>query len=208
MLITRIELIKKELYRVDLDYEFSFALYTRELKQFHLKENLEISQELVEQIENDVVLPRAKRKAMMLLKHSDRTKEELRKRLIEASFRSDVVEKAMEYVESYGYVDDERYMENYVFFKKGNKSKKQIEVDLIKKGMDRQQVTQYLEENQWDETEVLRDLVRKRLTGKRVQDEKELQKHYGYFMRKGYSYYTIKKVIEEYLEALETEQNL
>ena len=100
MLITKIEFIKKELYRVDIDYEFAFALYERELKQFHLKENLELSEELVEEIEKEIVLPRAKRKAMLLLKYSDRTKEELRKRLLEASFHSNIVEKAIEYVEA------------------------------------------------------------------------------------------------------------
>lgn len=208
MLITKIEFIKKELYRVDIDYEFAFALYERELKQFHLKENLELSEELVEEIEKEIVLPRAKRKAMLLLKYSDRTKEELRKRLLEASFHSNIVEKAIEYVEAYGYINDQCYMENYILFKKTSKSKKQIEMELIKKGMERQQVTQYLEENQWDEIEVLREAVRKRLMGKRLQEEKDLQKQYGYFMRKGYSYYQVKKVIEEYLEELETEQNL
>lgn len=205
MLITQIVLVKKELYRIDIDYEFAFALYTRELKKFHLKEQLEVSEQLVDVIQNEIVLPRARRKAMMLLKHSDKTKEELRKRLLEASFSPSIVEKAMEYVESYGYINDERYMENYVFFKKGSKSKKQIEMELLKKGMERQQVSQYLEENEWDEAEVLKELVCKRLWGKNIEDKKELQKQYGYFMRKGYSYSMVKRVIEEYLEGIESE---
>lgn len=208
MLITRIEQIKKELYRIEIDYEFAFALYTREMKKLHLKEECEIQEEVVEMIEKDIVLPRAKRKAMMLLQRSDRTREELRKRLLEASFSLNIVDKTLEYIDSYGYINDERYMENYVFFKKGNKSKKQIEMELIKKGLDRQQVTQYLEENEWDETKVLRELVEKRLSKKANLDEKELQKQYGYFMRKGYAYYTVKRIIDAYLEEIETEQNL
>lgn len=207
MLVTRIELVKKDLYRIDLDYEFAFALYAREIRQYGLKEGMEISEELKTTLEKEIVLKRARKKAMMLLKYSDRTKEELRKRLIEASFSITMAEEAIAYVESYGYVNDERYIENYVVFKKDSKSRKQIEMELVKKGISKQQVTQYLEENDWDETEILQGLVEKRLAGKKIQDEKEMQKHYGYFMRKGYSYYAVKKAIQEYMDVLEAEEN-
>ena len=204
MLLTKIEPIKKELYRIEFDYEFVFALYSREIKQFHLEEGIEVSDELVTLIEREIVIPRARKKAMMLLKYSDRTKEELRKKLLEASFSASVAEEALSYVESYGYVDDARYIENYVTFKKDRKSKKQIELELLQKGVQKEEVIQYLEDNEWNESEVLKKLVEKRLLGKVPCEPKEMQKHYQYFLRKGYSYSLVKKVIEEYLEEYES----
>lgn len=205
MLITKMERIKKEFYRIDLDYEFAFALYSKEIKMFHLEEGIEIEESVAFTIEKEIVLKRAKKKAMLLLKHGDRTREELRKRLIEASFSASMAEQAITYVESYGYIDDNRYMENYVVFKKDGKSKKQIEMELIQKGIKKEEVTAYLEENEWDEGEVLRKLVEKRLQGKVPCEPKEMQKHYSYFLRKGYSYSLVRRVVEEYLEEIEIE---
>lgn len=200
MLITKMEQKKKDLFCIDFDYEFTFALYAREIRQFHLKEGIEVSEELVELIKREIIVPRARRKAMSLLEHRDRTREELKKRLLEASFSSYMAEQAVAYVESYGYINDQRYIENYVFFKKEKKSRKQIEIELLQKGIKKEQLEQYLEEHQWNEEEGLKQLVAKRLQGKNKFDDKERQKQYTYFLRKGYSYRLIQKAIQDYLE--------
>ena len=50
----------------------------------------------------------AKKKAMDLLLHNDRTEAELRERLLRKEFDADSVEDAVAYVKSFGYIDDER----------------------------------------------------------------------------------------------------
>ena len=51
----------------------------------------------------------ARRKAMRLLEHMDRTEKGLREKLRQAGFTSQAVDHALTYVEAYGYIDDERY---------------------------------------------------------------------------------------------------
>lgn len=199
MVVTKIELIKKEYYRVDLEYTFAFALYKSEIRQYGLKEGMELSTQLIQVIQQDIVIPRARKKAMMLLQYRDRTKEELRSRLLEAQFHQDVVEDAISYVESYGYINDERYIEQYISFQKEKKSKKQLQMELLKKGIAKQEIANYMEENEWDEFDDLRTLVQKRCFGKSLNEEKELQKQYAYFMRKGYQYSDIKRAIQQYM---------
>lgn len=199
MLITKIELLKKNLYGIYIDYEFLFALYFREIRQHQLEEKKEISKEQIESIGQDIIMPRAKKKAMDLLLCRDRTKEELRKKLKENFFHSQFIEEAISYVESYGYINDRRYVENYCICYQGKKSKKQIEYDLKKKGVSTSILKEYMEQEEWNEVDILIPLVQKRCFGKDLQDEKERQKQYAYFLRRGFSYENIKKAFTLYL---------
>ncbi len=49
----------------------------------------------------------ARRKAMRLLEHMDRTEKGLREKLRQAGFTSQAVDHALTYVEAYGYIDDD-----------------------------------------------------------------------------------------------------
>ena len=57
---------------------------------------------------------KATRKAMQLLEHMDRTEKGLRDRLGQNGFSQTAIEAAMEYVKSYGYINDERYARTYI----------------------------------------------------------------------------------------------
>ena len=53
-------------------------------------------------------LRQAKLKALRLLERIDRTEAQLREKLLQAEFDSEMVEKAIAYVKSFGYINDER----------------------------------------------------------------------------------------------------
>ena len=65
----------------------------------------------------------ARRKAMLLLEHMDRTEKGLSDRLRQAGFSAEATEDAMNYVRSYGYLNDHRYAMNYISFRMGTKGK-------------------------------------------------------------------------------------
>lgn len=199
MQVTKIELLKKNLYGIYMDYEFVFALYFREIRCYHIEEKQEVSKELIETIERDIVIPRAKKKAMDLLLCRDRTKVELMTKLKENHFRPHIIDIAVDYVESYGYINDRRYVENYILCYQEKKSKKQMEFDLVKKGISKTLLKECMEQEEWDEMDTLLPLVEKRCFGKNLQDDKERQKQYAYFLRRGFSYENIKKAVMLYL---------
>ena len=80
----------------------------------------------------------ARRKAMLLLEHMDRTEKGLSDRLRQAGFSAEATEDAMNYVRSYGYLNDYRYAMNYISFRMGNKSRQKILQELSGKGIDRE----------------------------------------------------------------------
>ena len=79
----------------------------------------------------------ARRKAMRLLEHMDRTEKGLREKLRQAGFTSQAVDHALTYVEAYGYIDDERYARTYIAYRMDTKSRQKIIRELMGKGIDR-----------------------------------------------------------------------
>ena len=80
MIITRVEPLTKTKFRIYIDGEPVFVLYRGELKRFNIAEEEEISEQTVEKINKDVLLKRAKLRAMHLLEDMDRTEKALRRR--------------------------------------------------------------------------------------------------------------------------------
>ena len=56
----------------------------------------------------------ARRKALRLLEHMDRTEKGLRDKLTQSGFSETVSEDAIAYVKDYGYINDQRYAFNYI----------------------------------------------------------------------------------------------
>lgn len=144
---------------------------------------------------------KARKKALLLLEHMDRTEKGLSDRLRQAGFSIEAVEDAMEYVRSYGYLNDERYAENYISYRMGSKSRQKILQELAGKGIDRETALQAWERAaevmEPDERALLRASVEKKYTVGSTLDEKEMRRLYGYLIRRGFSYGDIAYVLEE-----------
>jgi regulatory protein len=135
MIVTGIEEQTKTKFKVYLDGTFAFVLYKGELKRFGIKQGEDLTQENYEKIQNEVLLKRAKKRAMHLLEDMDRTESALRKKLKAGQYPENAISGAIEYVRSFGYLDDARYAENFVMSRKDSKSKREIKALLSQKGV-------------------------------------------------------------------------
>lgn len=152
----------------------------------------------------------ATEKAMNLLLQQDRTRKELEERLYRAGFSEQESEYAMNYVTSYGYLDDLRYAGNYIAFHKGNRSRKELRYRLLKKGVEPEVLTTAFEEyEEDDESTALAQVLRKRLRGKQLAEigYDEKNRITAYLARKGYPLPAIKRVMREWNET-ESNKNL
>ena len=143
----------------------------------------------------------ARRKAMLLLEHMDRTEKGLSDRLRQAGFSAEAVEDAMNYVRSYGYLNDLRYAENYISFRINSKSRQKILQELAGKGIDRETALSAWESAAEVETPyelaVLRSTVLKKYQEETVLDEKAMRRLQGFLLRRGFSYGDISHVLDE-----------
>ena len=192
-----IEPVTKTKFRIYLDGQCAFVLYKSELSSCHLKDGEAVTEDQIETILSEIVLKRAKRKAMSLLQSMDRTESELRDRLLRQDFPEETVDQAVRYVKSFGYVDDRRYAESFILSRKGRKSRREIYAELSGKKIDGEIVDEMMERcyEESDSGEALRHLLRKKHYDPSRASVEEKQKLYAYLARKGFSYGEIKKAL-------------
>ena len=195
MIVTKLEKVDTKKTKVYLDEEYAFILYPQELRGYKIKEGLEVSEELYCQIMEETIIRRAKQKAMALLKRSDRTEKELRIKLKQSEYPEMAIDEAVSYVMKYGYVDDERYLENYVFYKKGQKSLRVIEMELQQKGLSKEQIREQIEKEELNDGEAIQKAIRKKIGAKSELSYEETQKVAAYLYRKGFKEEDIRKYL-------------
>ncbi len=141
---------------------------------------------------------RAKLRALRLLEEMDRTEANVREKLQGAGFNEKAVEEAIAYVKSYGYIDDERFARVYIESKSRNKSRKQIEMELIyKKGVDKELVARGFETAATaDIQEVIQKYMKKRKIDPENCDYEQKQKFFIYMLRKGFQMEDLKRVFD------------
>ena len=203
MRITEIVPVTKAKYRVVTDEQLAFMLYKGELSRYRLKENGELPVETFQEIFKEILVKRAKLRAMHLLTRMDYTEAELEKKLMKGEYTPQAVKIAMDYVRSYHYLDDERYVTRYLSIYQGRKSRRHMQFELERKGIPRElirrgQEAMEDEEGCADETDMIRQLLEKRCRNPKEADEKEKRRHYGYLMRRGFTSSEIQSVFREY----------
>ena len=202
MIVTAIQELTKAKVKVFVDYEFAFVLYKGELRTYGVREETEIEEETYRLILDEVLIKRAKLRCMYLLKSRDYTKQGLREKLAREYYTEEVIEQAIAYVVSFGYVDDLHYARAYINYAGKTKSRKQIECDLIKKGVSKEDIIAAFDElNEQDALESEEKLIQMLLVKKHYKNEEatpeERRKIIGFLYRKGFSLDKIYKVVGE-----------
>lgn len=200
MTVTGIEPCTKTKFKVYLDGRFAFVLYKGELSRYGICESENIPEETVRKITEEVVLKRAKLRAMHLLEDMDRTEAALREKLRQGLYTRDMIDRAIEYVRSFGYLDDARYAENFARSRQGSKSRKEIQAALMQKGVSPELISRALEICYADcgEEEAIRRLLKKKNYDPRTSDDREKRRIYAYLARKGFRYEVLRQVIQNY----------
>lgn len=127
-----------------------------------------------------------------------KTEAQLRRKLEESEYPKEAVESAIAYVTSYGYLDDRRYAEHYIEWKKQGKGKARLKMELVQKGISREIIEEVLESTDFGETrEMIRQIILKKRKTDIPMNEKEKQRIYGFLMRKGFSSSDILAVMRE-----------
>lgn len=196
MIITNIEAVTKAKSRVYIDEQLAFVLYKGELSRYKIKKDEEISEEAYREIIDEVLTKRAKIRCIYLLKSMDRTEYQLRTKLKQGGYPEEAVNTAIEYVKNLHYIDDNRYAQYYIDGRTGSKSKQQITQDLLRRGISKELIQSIYEQKEpEDETEQIRKWVEKKRVDLETADPKEINRLYGFLMRKGFQASDISKVI-------------
>jgi regulatory protein len=193
MIVTKVEPLSKTKYKIYLNHQFAFVLYKGELRSYKISDGRELSEEELDEI---------REKIMHLLEDMDRSEAGLREKLKAGLYPEDLIEAAVTYVKSFGYLNDVRYAENFILARKSTKSKREILALLNRKGICSADIEKAFEScyGESEEVEAVRRILAKKKVDVRTADEREMQKIYGYLGRKGFRYDVVRQVIQNSIE--------
>lgn len=191
MIITELTEMSASRVKVYIDEEFAFVLYKGELRKYGIKAGEPIAEELYNRLLSEVLSKRAKLRCMNLLKSRDYTREQLKGKLRTGGYPDSVAEEALAYVESFHYVDDLRYAQDFINCSSSHKSRRRIENDLQRRGISAEVILKAWESweslgNEQDEQAQIAVLLEKKHFDRESADRKEVQRMYGFLSRKGF----------------------
>ena len=176
MIVTALEPVGKTRVQVFLDGEKAFVLYRNEAYRMGIREGESLSEQAYAEIMQEILPKRAK--------------------LRQGGYPKEIEDIAIEYVRSFHYIDDVRYAGYYIESRSQTKSKRQIVQDLKAKGVSSEDIEAAYEQAEGNsEEETILALAKKKRMNLENPTAEEQQKYYVFFMRKGFSYAAVRKVL-------------
>ena len=179
-------------YAVTVDGECTFVLYQKEITAYRIREGGEIPEETFAGIMRELLPRRAKLRCLNLLKSRGYTEKQLAEKLRAGKYPETVIEEALSYVCSFGYVDDAAYARSYVEDQIEKKSIRRIADELRQKGVDRGLIEEALlfvqeRDGGQDEEGMIRRLLEKKHFDPETADFAEKRRIQAFLMRKGFT---------------------
>ena len=191
MTVTGITEVSNARVQIAINGEAAFTMYKGEVRSFHLKEGEDIPEEVYREIMETILPKRAIKRAMNLLKVKAYTVKQLTDKLKNSGYPEMIVEEAINYVSSFGYLNDEQYALDYIEYYKESKSRMKIFNSLIQKGISKEIVEESWEKSTEDdnrnlEQEQILTWMKKKNFNPSEASYEEKQRFSAFLYRKGF----------------------
>lgn len=202
MRITAIKAQIKNTERVSvyLDGKYSFSLTQSQLLELKLHSGMEVSEQELEAFRKASDYGKLLERTMNYVMIRPRSIREVRDYFWRKKADPEVGEQIIQKLESRGYLGDAAFAKSWVRARQLTKpvSKRRLTAELMQKGVRSELIEQALngdsEDNQYDEAQALREIIRKKSKQARYQDEQKLMQ---YLARQGFGYDLIKNTLSE-----------
>lgn len=203
--ITKIEAQKKKKDRVNvyIDNEYSFSCNTELIYIHGLKKGKVVDLDYLQDIIEEDNYLYAKSRALSFIEKTFKTEKEIRVKLREKEFNEKIIERVIEFLRKYDFVDDSRYAELYIKERINKQGKVKIKYGLIKKGINDSIIDEKLSKysaNNENYIEAMREVALKKFNNiaKRETDKLKIKRKLSsYLLGRGYSWSEIGEVLKE-----------
>ena len=183
-------------YSIYIDGKYSFSLSENELLNIGLRINQEFSEAELEKLKKTAVADKAMMRAYDQLSRRPRSIWEMQDYLRRKDYDDQLITDIVNRLKEQDYLNDKKFAEAWISNRRLLKrtSKRRLFQELKQKRVDEHTINDVLEEDETDESEVLRELIAKKRTQSRYQDQEKL---IAYLARQGFNYGDIKAALEE-----------
>ena len=189
----------KERVSIFIDGAYHFSVHLDVLIDYGLSVGSEVSEALLEEIQSKDELKKAYAKGIDIVSRRLHTEKEIRDKLKLKEYAPLTINKTIEKLMEYGYVNDEIFLEHYLSFKGVTQGPRKLKYDLKRKGISEVLIDNALESIQDDEYSRCLNVAKSRLSS--ISDTLEMSKKYtrlaGFLQRKGYSFGVTKEVLRD-----------
>jgi regulatory protein len=199
MKITALQPQKRNKRRVSvfLDGTFLFGLSSETVGALGLRVGREVGRAELDRIAHEEQLHAARQYAFLLLSYKARTTSELTQRLTRKGFSPDIVSHTLQRLAELKMVDDagfaKRFAEDRITI--GHKGKWRVRGELLKRGLDRQQIDAAMEHAP-DETAAAKEVAQKYVSrNRRLEPDVLRRRLYALLARRGFSPDTIQRAM-------------
>ncbi|GAA0069095.1 recombination regulator RecX [Clostridium sardiniense] len=201
--ITKIEAGKRNKDRANIyiDDEYAFSVNMEIVYKFGLREKEVVDREKLLQISILENLSKCKETALRTVERSYKTEKEIRDKLLLKEFDEETIEKTVEFLKEYGFIDDSKFVRMFVKDRIKNQGKNKIKYALLQKGINKYLIDEVFEElDRDDEIKRAIELCEKKYLSiiKRESDDFKIKnKITRYLLGRGYDYDIAKECIRE-----------
>ena len=192
---------KKDRYNVYTDGEYRCSLCAESLVVYDIKQGVSVSESIINEAVEADNYRYAFDSAAAILSYGMKTASQLKEKLMNKGIDESAIDKAIIKLEDYGYVNDEKYADDYVrsAVSEARFGRKVIEFKLKQKGLPNEVVSKAIEGyTQEDEQRIAHSrflILKDKYKGE--DKRKAMHKIYSSLMRLGFSYDVINSVLAE-----------
>lgn len=199
--VTDIQPINTKKSKVIINDAVTLPLYKSEIRKYNIKADSDIPAELLEKDIYDCLYKRGRERCLYLLESMARTEYNLRSKLKKEYYPPEIIDRVICTLKEYNYIDDLQYARQYFECKSNSKSIMQIKTALLTGGVDKEIISRVIGENDGNETEIIKDIIRKKVTDSIACDRQAKNKIYLMLRRKGFKHTDIINVLESIIES-------
>ncbi|MCT4566013.1 MAG: RecX family transcriptional regulator [Maledivibacter sp.] len=202
--ITKLEIQKRNSNRISIYINDKYALGVH--KDIVYKLNLEkgklIDEDFIEKIIKTEEQKKANDYAIKLLSYRQRSEKEINDRMKQKGYEGEVIDKTIGWLREYSLVDDMDFAKEYTKAKAKKYGKSRIKMELSRKGVGDDIITNILEDELNFEKQYNAALqqAKKKVKAYKGEERQAVYRKLGsYLQRRGFSYEIISKILKELL---------
>lgn len=200
--ITDVQIQKNNKNRVNVyvEGEYLFACSTEIVFTYHIEKGKSIDLEEIKSIiENDNFI-KCKDTALRIIEKNYKTEKEIKEKLVLKGYDELNIEKVIDFLKEYAFVDDYKYAEAYIKEKSRAQGSRKIYYALVAKGIKEDIIKEKLGTNPGNEKEAAIILCEKKYntlmkSSNPIDNKKLYKKLCDFLLSKGFGYEIIKDVV-------------
>lgn len=200
--ITKLETQKKNKNRISIyiNDKYAFGVHRDVLYKLNIEEGKSFDKDFIEKIIKTEEQKKANNYAMMLLSYRPRSQKEIKDKMKQKGYDSEVIDKTLQLLKEYNYINDEDFAKEYIKLKSKKYGSKRIKIELSRKGIKEEIINDVLhEEIDYDsEYNIALEHAEKKIRAYKGDERDAVYRKLGsYLQRRGFSYDIVSKILRE-----------